>query len=149
MIRNANKIVLVSWLAFLLSFFLPATNILVMPGAAPGTPLTGWQAFEGSLSAGAFNFWAWLGDGRVLVFLLFPFTNGMALAAPAFYTFRQYAFAPALILVPAAVIPWLLPHSMLGDLYLGFYLWNVSYVLMSLGCCLLAIGYVNESSEDS
>ena len=148
MIRTAYNVVWVSWLAFLVAFFLPATNILVMAGAAPGTPLTGWQAFEGSLTAGVFNFWAWLGDIRILAFVLFPFSNAIMLVAPASSCLRQYSFAPALILVPAAVIPWLLPHHLLGDLYIGFYLLNASYLLMSLGCCLLAVCYSNSDSED-
>jgi hypothetical protein len=140
MTRNAYRIVLVSWVAFVTSFFLPATNILQMAGTVPGTPLTGWEAFTVSIYAGVFNFWAWLGDLRVLVFAFFPFTNAVMFIAPACSCLGRYAFAPALILVPATLLPWLLPHNLLGDLFIGFYVWNGSYLTMSLGCCLLAVG---------
>ena len=139
-------LLMLSWLMFLASFFLPATNVLAMAGTAPGTPLTGWQAFESSLSAGAFNFWAWLGDLRVMVFLIFPFTNSVMLVAPAFRVLGKFSFIPALILLPAAVVPWLLPHYLCGDLYVGFYLWNASYLMASLGCCQLAIAFREELS---
>lgn len=135
-----TAIVTSSWLMFLASFFLPATNVLEAAGTAPGTPLTGWQAFVTSISAGSFNPWAWLGDWRVMAFLIFPVTNAVMFVAPAFGVLGKGSFVPALLLLPAAVVPWLLPHELRGDLYVGFYLWNASYVVASVGCCLLAIG---------
>src|SRR5687768_8883210 len=97
-VRIGGKgILLVGWLAFLASFYLPATNVLGVSGSAAGKPLTGWQAFGASLWAGASNPWVWIADPRVLWFLVFPFTNALMLAAPVFGWLREHAFVPAVI----------------------------------------------------
>lgn len=134
-----QALIIVGWLMFLTSFFLPSTNVLEMSGTAPGSPLTGWQAFGSSLSAGAFNPWAWLGDVRVVGFLIFPVTNAIMLAAPTYCFLKTYSLPAGLILIPAAIAPWLMPHELRGDLYVGFYLWNSSYFLIALGCLLIAV----------
>ena len=48
-------------------------EVLQAPGKPPGTPLTGWEAFTASILCGAINPWAWMGDARVFLFLIFPF----------------------------------------------------------------------------
>jgi len=145
---GGKGILILSWLALLASFYLPATNVLGVAGNEPGTPLTGWQAFESSILAGAFNPWVWIADLRVLWFLVFPFTNALMLAAPVFGWLREHAFVPAIILAGAAIVPWQLPHGLTGDLFVGFYVWNGSYVLAFLGGCILAASYVVDPEDD-
>lgn len=143
--RVGEAVVLLSWLAFLASFCLPATSILEAAGTKPGTPLTGWQAFQASLDARA---WLWLADSRLLWLLVFPVTNVLMLAAPAFRLLREGALIPAVILAPAAFGPWLLPPELLGDLYVGFYLWIGSYMGAALGCSILGITYLGDDFDD-
>ena len=75
--------VAVAWLMFIGSLFLSANNRLEMPGASPGTPLTGWQAFAASLVVAAHPL-VILAEPRTLLFLFltFPFINLAMLLAP-------------------------------------------------------------------
>jgi hypothetical protein len=132
----ALTIAIASWLLFVFSFFLPATNVLVSAGAPPGTPLTGWEAFSASIWDGALNPWVWLADLRVLLFLVYPFANSLMLFAP-FYIglLRQNAFVVAVILLPCAILPWRLPKPLTGEVFIGFYCWNGSYIAM----CVAAV----------
>jgi hypothetical protein len=143
--RVGEALVLLSWLAFLASFCLPATNILEAAGTKPGTPLTGWQAFSASLGAGA---WLWLADPRLLWLLVFPVTNVLMLAAPAFCLLREGALIPAVILAPAAFGPWVLPPELLGDSYVGFYVWIGSYIGAALGCFLVGLSHLGDDFDD-
>jgi hypothetical protein len=46
-----------------------------------------------------------------------------------------------------AAVPWLLPSHYLGNLFVGFYIWNASYIVMSGGCVLHALGYSLNSRQ--
>ena len=135
-------LIVASWLLFILSFFLPATNVLQMGGTPLGTPLTGWQAFTTSVSCGAMNPWMWIAEPRVFFFLIFPWANGLMLFAPMIsFMLREKAAALAFFLVPCAIVPWCMPRTLLGDLFAGFYCWNGSFIAMSIGCILASLAY--------
>jgi len=137
-----------SWLMFVVSFFLPATNVLVTAGTPPGTPLTGWQTFTASLSCGAMNPWMWIAEPRVVLFLIFPFANGLMLFSPLLaFMLREKAAALALFFVPCAIVPWCMPQTLLGDLFVGFYCWNGSFFVMSIGCILASLAYDSTATQ--
>lgn len=74
--------VLTAWLLFVISFFLPATNVVEVGGTVPGTPLTGWQAFTSSVGVLAGQPLIIIAEPRTLLFLTFPFINLTMLFAP-------------------------------------------------------------------
>ena len=126
-----------AWLLFVISFLLPATNIAQRAGTDPGTPLTGWQTFCSSVFSAA-NPLIWIAEPGVMLFLIFPFANALMFHAPLLVLIlRERSALIALLLVPCAVVPWFLPKVLLGDLFVGFYCWNVSYFAMS-ACCIYA-----------
>ena len=131
-----------AWALFLLSFFLPATNSLEVGGTPPGTPLTGWQAFTASLSAGASNHWVFFFDPRVFLVLIYPFANGLMLLTPMLLcVLREKSAALAIFLIPSLLPIWFLPYSLRGDLFIGFYVWQFSFVLMAIGCILSSLAF--------
>ena len=133
--RKVKVIIAASWMLFVLSFVLPATNI----NAPSGKLLLGWEAFAESLS-GLINPMLWLIDFRVNLFLIFPFANALMLLAPVLCRILgDKAEALAILLVPCAVVPWLIPKVLTGDVFIGFYCWNTSFLTMSLGCLLLPL----------
>ena len=128
-------IITAAWGLFLASFFLPATNMLSVAGTSPGTPLTGWQAFTSSMIHGVMNPWLWILEPRVFLYLVYPFANLLMLITPKLaFDSPDTSLYPALILMAFGVIPWLLPTTLTGDLFFGFYCWNGSYFLMAFGC---------------
>lgn len=70
-------VVLAAWLMFIVSFFLPTTDVLSIGGTEPDTPLTGWQAFTLSLEMLGYPpaIFTIIDQPRILLFLLFPFVN--------------------------------------------------------------------------
>lgn len=147
-IRFARTTTAIAWLLFVLSFILPATNVLQVGGTPPGTPLTGWQAFTASISSGAFFPLMWIAEPRVLLFLIFPIANSLMLLVPIFLpVLRENSAFLAVPLLLCAVIPWFLPKTLVGDLFIGFYLWNVSFIAMSLGCGLATLAYHAKDNE--
>lgn len=128
-------IIAIAWFAFLVSFFLPATDVVEVGGVAPGTPLSGWQAFTASLLTFAAMFpWMMFAEPRCLLFLAFPLMNLLAFVAPMFALLApEEAEYLGLVLIPLAAIPLLLPHVLTGNLLIGFYLWIGSFFGMSLG----------------
>lgn len=140
--RSAYVIITVAWLLFMLSFLLPATDVIERGGTAPGTPLTGWQAFIASIRIGLFNPLVWVAEPRFLLFLVFPFANGLMLLVPLLcLVLRDKAAFLALPLLPCGVIPWILPKSLVGNLFIGFYLWNLSFLAMCVGCVVVSLAY--------
>ena len=82
------------------------------------------------------NFWVVVFSPRaVLVFLTWTVGNVTMLIAPgAMLTMRQRSFALAGILIPAACAIFFLPDSMRGQFFIGFYIWEASFILMSFAC---------------
>src|SRR5204863_6482162 len=90
-----------------------------------------------SLFAGALNPWAWMADPTVSLFLVFPLANAAMLLAPLLiFAFDDRAALVASLFLPCAILPWLLPKTLTGDLFIGFYCWNASFVAMSLSARL-------------
>jgi hypothetical protein len=126
---------LAAWLMFFTSFFLPATNVVERGGTPPGTPLPGWDAFFSSLTVLAAQPFIVIAEPRALLLLAFPFINAAMIVIPL-VALREPELAPwyGSVLVPLGLIPWLLPKTLTGDLFIGFYLWNVSFFAMAAGC---------------
>jgi hypothetical protein len=86
------------------------------------------------------NPWAWMGDLRVLLFLVFPFANSLMLVAPLYIgALRQFAIVIAAILLPCAAIPWCLPKHLTGDFFIGFYCWNGSNIAMCVAAAFWSL----------
>ena len=45
----------------------------------------------------------------------------------------------ATVLVPAAMVPMTLPKSLIGDVFVGFYAWLGSFIIMAIGYILVSL----------
>jgi hypothetical protein len=127
--------IVAAWLAFCVSFGLPATNVLSKGGTEPGTPLLGWDAFLTSVLIIPAQPLLVLADPQVLLFLAFPVLNFAMAGMPWFvlsHPEKARSYGAALILL--GLVPWTLPKRLTGDLFLGFYVWNLSCFAMAAGC---------------
>jgi hypothetical protein len=134
-------VVTTAWLMFMMSFFLPATDIVEMDNTPPGTALTGWQAFTTSLAVFGqpLTFLLILKMPRMLLLLAFPFINLMMLLAPVAALAWEEAWILSGWFMLCGFVPWLLPKAIAGNLFAGFYFWDVSFFVMSAGCVLASI----------
>ena len=132
-------IVSAAWLIFIVSFFLPATNVVAASGTPPGTPLTGWQAFMSSLEVLAVQPLIIIVEPRTLLFLCFPFINLAMLLAPVVVLAWDDAWLLSGLFLLFGLLPWLFPKHVTGDLFVGFYLWDLSFFTMLVGCVLASI----------
>jgi hypothetical protein len=132
-------VVIVAWLMFIFSFFLPTTNVLAMGGTAPGAPLTGWQAFTSSLEVLAVQPFVILAEPRTLLFLIFPFINLVMLLAPVIVLAWDDSWLLSGLFLSFGLLPWCFPKAVTGDLFVGFYLWDLSFFMMMVGCVLVSI----------
>ena len=88
------------------------------------------------------NPWMWIAEPRVFLFLIFPFANGLMLLSPMLaFMLREKSAALGFFLLPCAIVPWCMPQKLLGDLFVGFYCWNGSFFVMSIGCVLASLAY--------
>jgi len=140
-----------AWLMFVVSFFLPATNVLEMGGTPPGTTLTGWQAFTSSILVLAAQPLVVIAEPRVLLFLAFPFINLAMLFAPPIVMKWEDSWLLSGPLLLCGVMPWMLPKSVTGDLFVGFYLWDFAFFLMAIGCIAVSMSRLQrcESVQES
>lgn len=132
-------IVVLAWLMFSASFFLPATNVVQSGGTAPGTPLTGWQAFTSSLEILFVQPLAIIAEPRILLFLAFPFINLAMLISPVPVLAWDDSWILSGFLLPFGLLPWIFPKSVTGELFIGFYLWDASFFVMTVGSILVGI----------
>ena len=132
-------IVLTAWLMFFVSFFLPATNVVAIGGTERGTPLTGWQALTTSLRVLAVQPLIVIMEPRTLLFLTFPFINLAMLVAPLMVLAWDDSWVLSGLFVVGGLLPWAFPKSVTGDLFVGFYLWDLSFMMMGLGSILVSI----------
>jgi hypothetical protein len=132
-------VVTLAWLMFIVSFFLPATNRLEMGGTPPGTPLTGWQAFTSSLFVLGAQPLIVIAQPLTLLFLTFPFINLGMLLSPLVALSWERAALLSFLLVPCGALPWIFPKDVTGDFFIGFYVWDASFFVMSAGCILASI----------
>ena len=131
-------IVMVSWLMFILAFFLPVTNVFGAGGTGPGAPLTGWQTFTSSLEILGYPpaIFLLIEQPRLLVVLLFPFINLAMLLAPVVVLAWADSWLLSGLFLCSGLLPWALPRDATGNLFVGFYLWDMSFFMMTLGCIL-------------
>ena len=132
-------IAITAWLMFVISFFLPATNVVEMGGTAPGTPLTGWQTFTSSLGVLAAQPLIIIAEPRTLLFLTFPFINLAMLFAPIVVLAWDDSWFLSGLFLLFGLLPWLLPKDVTDNLFVGFYLWDLSFFAMVAGCILVSI----------
>lgn len=140
--RVGRGIIVIGWCLFVASFFLPATNVLQMPGSAPGTPMTGWDVMRSLHVLGSpVVFLAFLfAQPRAFVLLAFPFTNLAAFASPCFLsTSDEVGPILSYALLIAGILPWFIPPGMLGDRFIGYWLWQASFFVMAAGWQLAAL----------
>jgi len=138
--RHLPKAIVISaWLMFVVSFFLPATNVLEMGGTTPGTPLTGWQTFASSIEVLAVQPLIIIAEPRTLLFLTFPFINLAMLVAPLIILAWEDAWVLSGALVLCGLFPWIFPKDMTGQLFVGFYLWDASFFVMAAGSILASV----------
>lgn len=123
----------------MLSFFLPATNAFEMPTTPPGTPLTGWQTCTSWLTFLAVEPLIIIAQPRSIVVLSFPVIDVAMLAAPFVVLAWDRAWLLSGCFFLFGFLPWLLPTGFLGDMFIGFYLWDVSFFVMGAGCVLAGI----------
>lgn len=128
-----------AWLVFIVSFFLPATNVAEMGGTSPGTPLIGWEAFTSSLKVLAAQPLVIIAEPRMLLFLAFPFINFAMLVAPFVVLAWDDSWLLSGLFLLMGLFPWVFPKSVTGDLFVGFYLWDLSFFAMSIGCVLVSL----------
>jgi len=136
-------VVITAWIVFVVSFFLPTTDVLEMPGTPPGTPLTGWQAFTTSFEMIGYPLSILLiaKDPRILVLLTFPLINFVMLFSPLAALAWEEAWTLSGWFMLCGSVPWLLPKEIAGHLFVGFYLWDFSFFMMSAGCILASIAH--------
>ena len=105
---------------FIVSFFLPATDVVEMDTAPPGTPLTGWQAFTTSLAVFGhpLTYLLILKMPRMLLLLAVPFINLMMLLAPLVALVWEEAWILSGWFVLCGFAPWLLPKAIASSLAL-------------------------------
>jgi hypothetical protein len=133
--RETWWLIIVAWLLFVVSMFRPATNVI----GSDERPATGFEAAMACASGllTVYSVLLTILDGRAIVLWGSPFFNVVMLLAP-WLVYRNPANALwiATILVPAAIGPLILPAAMTGDVFVGFYVWVASFVVMIIGCAL-------------
>jgi hypothetical protein len=122
----------------LASFFLPATNVLQTGGTAPGTPLTGWEMMRCTLLA--VHPIVLLVEPRALFLLAIPLANLAMLLSPLFFPAAERIWpSVAFVFVLAGGLPWILPSILVGDQFIGLWLWQASLFAMAVGWVLAGI----------
>ena len=136
--QAARFIIPLAWVLFVVSFFLPASNVVALRGTEPGTPLTGWQTFTSSLIVLAAQPLIVVAEPRTVLFLAFPLVNLAGLLAPIVLAWDD-CWALSWLFLICGIVPWVFPKSVTGDLFIGFYLWNFSFFADFIGCILVSV----------
>lgn len=77
-----------------------------------------------------------MANPAIHLFAAFPLMNLTMLFAPCVTFAGRWSAALALILVPSGLLPLWLPVAIRGDIFVGFFLWNISFFIMSAECIL-------------
>ena len=138
MVRFPRVALCSGWLAFCISFMLPVSDYLEATGAPVGTPLLGWQACLAAFYM-ATQPVALLVKPR-LIFLLIPlFATALALFAPLFAVHAgPLRYVVAALLVLGTLVSWCFPEYR-GNLFTGFYIWNIALIEMAIALTCLAL----------
>ena len=128
------------WSIFLISFFLPAYDGLSRAGREPDTSLLGWQAMVESIIVLTVKFWAVLFEPRFAVFFLAPFGNALVLVTPfVARSLREDSWPIAAPLVLFSAMMWFLPAEIYEHTRYGFWVWNLSALMMAVAVVFNAI----------
>jgi hypothetical protein len=135
---GARATISVGLIIFCWSFFLPATNVLERGRTPLGTPLTGWEAFVSCFYV--LHPLVFVAEPRTFFFLAAPLMNAAMLIAPliAIVEYGSGYIAGA-VLTLLAIIPLFIPSSFVGDLFVGFYSWLGSFLIVGVGCILVGV----------
>ena len=104
--------------------------------------MTGWDAMRSVHVLGSpVVFLAFLfAEPRAFVLLAFPFTNLAALASPCFLsTSDEVGPILSYALLIAGILPWFIPPVLLGDRFIGYWLWQGSIFVMAAGWYLAGL----------
>jgi hypothetical protein len=133
----AAAFVAIGWVLFIVSFCLPATNVVEAAGTPPQTPIAGWDAAILSLRVISAQPIVILAEPRSLLFIVFAVVNTVMLLSPPFVLFApKRAFWLAAVFIAAGLVALSLPKDLVGDLFIGFYAWVASFFILSAGCLL-------------
>jgi hypothetical protein len=123
-----------AWLAFAVSFFLPAIEALPIFRAGEGPVLNGWDAFvETFWKAPIVAFFA--GDSALLLLLYSPLVNVLLLVTPLVaLAAPRHSVAFGAVLFVCGVGIGIVAYRLDVTLYWGFYVWVASFFTMSMGC---------------
>ena len=128
------------WLLFVVSFFLPATDVVELVSSEPGESLLGWQASVQSLRCIFVKPWLCFLEPRLAFFLVFPFSNLFVFAFPAItLKLERESFVPALVVSVVGSMIFFIPQPFLGTRMIGYYLWMISHFVLAAGGFLYAI----------
>ncbi len=129
--RLPPTVVWIAWLTFVVSFFLPATG-------SDAAAENGWQTFVASIESLLLIPWNFAAGPCIFLFILFPFFNFAMLLAPRRLADWNAELAAVGFLIGGG-LPWLISQDVSGKLFVGFYLWDLSFFVMAAGCILLSI----------
>ncbi len=141
LLTTALSLIAISWLTFLLSFFLPASDVVSLPNTGESA-LTGWQAMVSSVTLVFLTPILWFAEPRCLLFFVFPFTNFTFLVLPiAVLWLRGDSWVLIPVMLTAYGIPFVIPSGFFRNLYIGFYLWHNSHLLGAVGVGLASYAF--------
>ena len=130
-------IIVVSWLAFVVSFFLPAHDDLGQLILADRSLPTGWSSMVENCWYITVRPIVLVVEPRLVGFLVFPFVNAFVLVSPLLiYAAGEDCRPIAVPLLLFSVAIWLMPSNFHDGLLLGFYLWNLSPIGIAIGVLL-------------
>jgi hypothetical protein len=125
---------ILTWIVFLVSFAIPATDVLVTKNG----PLTGWQACLHSIAVPLTHPLALIAmvsdDPASLLLFAVPFVNVIMFVSPVFAARSPFSWFWCPLLAVSGIMPWLLPGDLLGNVFVGFYCWNGSFWAMTILC---------------
>jgi hypothetical protein len=133
--KAAMATVAAGWVAFVASLFLPATNVVERGGTPPGTPLVGWDAAVSAVTVPLSSPLVFLAEPLVLLLIPLAAVNVVLLASPLVVAgVPDRAPWLAAVLLPAGVVAVFLPSSLKGQVFVGFYMWVGSCIVVAAGC---------------
>jgi hypothetical protein len=133
-------ITVLGWALFVISFFLPATNVVERGGTLAGTPLIGWDAAVTSLALIGAQPLILVIEPKSLIFLFVPLINLLVLVSPAIaLRAPEGAFWLAVVFVPTGLLLLTMPKILEGEVFVGYYLWCISFFVVSAGCIAISL----------
>jgi hypothetical protein len=124
-----------AWAVFVVSLFLPTTTV-------GGTePLTGWEACTTWLEVFRDPLFlvVMVMQPGLLLLLLLPFVDFAMLFAPLPALVWEDAWVLAGVFIPVGLLPCLFKVGAHADIFVGFYLWGLSFFMMGAACIFTSI----------